>query len=68
MPNVNAPQVAIQDRDVANFAETEAGKQARQEMAEFDHLFNGLSKESADFYRQRVKEVVEAAVPIRKET
>ena len=61
VPNVNAPQVAIQDRAVANFSEAE--KQAQLELTEFDKIFTALKIDAAKIYRERAEEIAGSVVP-----
>jgi phage gp29-like protein len=62
VPNVSAPSVALRDTTTTNF--TEAEKEAEQELAEFDKLFNGLKREVATDYAKRAKEIVAGVVPV----
>jgi phage gp29-like protein len=62
VPNVNAPQVALQARDVANYAEAMLmSPEMKHDHAEFDKLFAELKGDSLDLMKARVKEIVDAA-------
>jgi phage gp29-like protein len=63
MPNISAPQVNIQDRDTATFSEAE--KQAHQEMAEFDKLFDQLKAGADPVLADRAREIVNSTHPIQ---
>ena len=61
-PNVNAPQVQITDRTVANFSEAARG-QVEGERRQFDRVLAGLQKEAAALLSERVHEVAAAVAP-----
>lgn len=65
VPNISAPNVGINDQARATFSELPADKQVREEMAEFDKLFDDLKTEAGGVLKQRVKSVAAAAVPVR---
>jgi phage gp29-like protein len=67
VPNVNAPQVALQARDVSTFAEAMLmSPEMKHDHAEFDKVFAELKGDSLDLMKERVKEVVDAAARGRR--
>jgi phage gp29-like protein len=64
-PNVNAAQVAIADTTTANFSEGSHQAQAERELAQLDHVLAELQNGAKDLYRQRVKEIADAAAGSR---
>jgi phage gp29-like protein len=61
-PNINAPMVALRDTTSSSFSEAE--RQAQLELREFDKVFAQLKGEAAAVLKQRVAEIVGAAVPV----
>lgn len=66
VPNITAPNMAITDKAQATFAELAADAQVRQEMAEFDQIFNRVKTEAERIYKQRVGEIARAVIPIER--
>lgn len=65
VPNIQAPSVALRDTSSPSFSEAE--RTAEIELSEFDKLFNQLKAESAAAYKERAKEIADAAVPVNEE-
>jgi phage gp29-like protein len=57
VPNTSAPQPMVQDK--VSFSEA----QANADLAEFDKVFAQLDDEARDLYRERIREVADAARP-----
>jgi phage gp29-like protein len=60
-PAANAPMVTVRDTSASSFSEAEDA--VREDLDEYDRLFNGLQKESVGLYKARVKEIADAVKP-----
>jgi len=62
-PNINAPQVAINDTTRATFSERDLPAQAKADMEQFDQLAQQLRDESIGLFRTRIEEVADSLKP-----
>lgn len=60
-PAANAPTVTLRASSASSFAEVDP--QVREDLDEYDKLFEGLQKDATGLYKARVREIADAVKP-----